>query len=118
MDVDSIDWDKAGLIAGGSSAVRDQIIDGVLELFADQGELAPLFTIPAYPSDLRRLRELSHRAIGLAKQAAMPKLEGLCARLHACLAERRFEEAGTVGAALRAERDTVRRAVAARRGWS
>ncbi|MCF7990924.1 MAG: hypothetical protein K9M02_10820 [Thiohalocapsa sp.] len=95
--------------------MRDRIVDGVLDLFADHGELAPLFAIPAHPSNVRALQELSHRAIGLAKQGAMPKLEGLCARLHACLAEHRFEEAGAIGPALREERDKVRRAVAVRR---
>lgn len=115
MRVESIDWAKALLIAGGSSAVRDQIVDGVLDLFADGGELAPLFAIVPDPGDVHGLLELSHRGIGLAKQGAMPGLEALCARLHACLADNRFEEAGALGAALREEREHVRRAVVALR---
>jgi len=111
----SIDWAKALLIAGGSPAVRDQIVDGVLDLFAEQGELAALFSIAPHPDDIRGLRELSHRAIGLAKQGAMPRLEALCARLHTCLADNRFEDAGALGAALREEREHVRRAVVALR---
>jgi hypothetical protein len=111
----SIDWDKALLIAGGSPAVRDQIVDGVLDLFADQGELAALFSIAPHPHDIDALREMSHRAIGLAKQGAMPRLEALCARLHSCLADNRLEDAGALGATLREEREHVRRAVIALR---
>jgi hypothetical protein len=116
VQIESIDWDKACLIAGGSPAVRDQIIDGVLDLFGEQGELAPLLAIPDEPRDARALRELSHRAVGLARQGAMPRLEALCVRLNACLAENRLEDAGALGPALREERENVRRAVVALRG--
>jgi len=116
MNADSIDWDRACVLAGGSPAIRDQIIDGVLALFSDQGELAPLFAISPQPSDLPLLRTLSHRAVGLAKQAAMPGLEAVCKQLNACLAEGRFEDAGAMGTALREERERVRKTVVAWRG--
>ncbi|MBK1633938.1 hypothetical protein CKO31_25065 [Thiohalocapsa halophila] len=115
MHAESIDWTKALLIAGGSPAVRDQIVDGVLELFADQGELAPLFVITGRSNEVGRLRELSHRGIGLAKQGAMPTLERLCKELQACLAENRLEDAGALGVALREERENVHRVVVALR---
>jgi hypothetical protein len=116
VSVDSIDWDKALLIAGGSSVMRDLIVDGVLNMFAECGELSPLFAIPTDPEDVQSLRELSHRAVGLAKQGAMPALEVLCTRLHASLVERRFKDAASLGPAMREERRNIHRAVSVFRG--
>lgn len=113
-----IDWNAVLAIAGGSEAVRERIVEGVLERFGEDGEMAPLLAVPPHPSrtDAERLRALAHRAVGLARQGAMPGLALLCGQLSACLAEERFAAAGALGAALREEREAIRGAVAVLRG--
>ncbi|WP_089728639.1 hypothetical protein [Candidatus Thiosymbion oneisti] len=83
--------------AGDVPAVRDEIANGILDLFSDKGELAALFEVSLYRRDPTRSRVLTHRAIGLAKQGAMPSLELLCKRINTAINSGEFAVAEELG---------------------
>lgn len=79
------------------------------------GDLALLFDVSCYRSNPTRSYALVHRAVGLARQAAMPRLQSLCKELETALEEGEFVTAEELGGNLPATVASARAAVAAER---
>ncbi|WP_218068306.1 hypothetical protein [Candidatus Thiosymbion oneisti] len=105
---------RALLIAGGIPAIRDRVVNEILDQFAEGGELAALFDVSLYRSNPTRSRALAHTAVGLAQQAVMPRLESLCKALETALGNGEFVTAEELGGNLPATLALVRAAVAAK----
>jgi hypothetical protein len=71
------DPERALQLAGGRPAIRDQILAGVLAFLDDPATAGTLLDVTRYRSDAAACYEQAHRAVGLARQAAMPELESL-----------------------------------------
>jgi len=91
------DAERALCNAGDIPAIRDQLTNGVLELFSDGGDLAALFDVSLYRSNPTQSRVLTHRAIALAKQGAMPSLELQCEKIKIAIKSGRFAVAEELG---------------------
>lgn len=77
------DAELALTLAAGSVSVRNAVVSGVLDYFSDAGAMSGLLALDAYPERAEEVRELAHRAVGLARQAAMAQLEAHCRRIEA-----------------------------------
>jgi hypothetical protein len=101
---------RALAIAGGRPELRDATLLGLLELLEDAR--GPLGNVAHYAGDPATVYEVAHRAVGLARQAAMPALETLLRALADALEAGALEEAQRLGQCLPAALAAVRRVLA------
>lgn len=107
----SYDPERALQLAGGRPEIRDQIAAGVLA-FLDDPDTADMLLDPGrYRAETAACYELAHRAVGLAKQAAMPALESLLRDLADALDAGDVDTAERIGLRLPAAIDAVRAAL-------
>jgi hypothetical protein len=107
------DPERALALAGGSVAIRDRTLAGVLDFLHDPARGGRLLDVRHYHAETAACYELAHRAVGLVRQAAMPALETLLRALTDALEERNIVEAQRLGARLPAAIDAVRSALSA-----
>lgn len=105
------DPERSLALAGGRAVIRDQILSGVLAFLDDPATVGMLLD----SRQLRRERavcyEVAHRAVGLAKQAAMPQLEALFRAISDALDANDLAQAERVAQGLPLAIDAVRAAV-------
>jgi hypothetical protein len=101
---------RALAIAGGRPQLRDATLLGLFELLEDAG--GPLGDVAHYARDPAAGYEAAHRAVGLARQAAMPALETLLRALADALEAGALEEAQRLGQCLPEALAAVRRVLA------
>lgn len=109
------DAERALSIAGGNPKIRDHITTGILDLFDKENELAALFDVSLYRRDPTRSRALTHRAIGLTKQGAMPALESICQKINTAIKSGKFTVAEELGRNLPTTIAAIRTAVSSAR---
>ena len=91
------DAEMALALAAGDRRIRWEVVQGVLGMFSEAGEMSSLFDVTTYGDDTSNAQELSHRAVGLAKQAALPALEALCKKLELALQANNISAAVALG---------------------
>lgn len=101
---------RALALAGGRAELRDAILLGLLDLLDDPA--GRLLDVEQYAQETAACYEVAHRAVGLARQAAMPALETLLRALAEALDAGSLTEARRLGQQLPAAIAAVRTVLA------
>lgn len=104
---------RALALAAGRPEIRDRTLVGMLALLEDPPTRGRLLEVRQYALETAACYEVAHRAVGLARQAAMPQLQALLRALCDALDAQDLAEAERLGRGLPAAIAAVRAAVAA-----